>query len=149
MFFLDSSALVKLYVEETGSERVESLLAAEPAGSAVISRLAVVEAASALTRRMRKGDLTAESLAGVLRLLDSDVQRRFRSIEIGGATIARALQVIDRHALRTADAIQLACALLAAGDARGGGDETVVSSDRELNAAAEREGFRVVNPTIA
>jgi predicted nucleic acid-binding protein len=57
--FADSSALVKIYADEPGHERLRSL------PTVVISQLARVEASAALWRKHRKGELTAEQ-AGVL-----------------------------------------------------------------------------------
>lgn len=147
MIFLDSSALVKLYVDEPGSDHVEQLLLDAGPGAAVISRLAVVEVAAALTRRSRKGDLSLDDLSAVMGRIRSDAKTRFRVVELGGATMSRAIIVVEQHALRAADAIQLACALLAFGQARQQVGHALVSSDAELNNAAARESILVVDPT--
>jgi predicted nucleic acid-binding protein len=56
-FFLDSSALIKLYHEEPGTERVEEIFATSET-SLVVSELAAVELQSALARKVRTGEIT-------------------------------------------------------------------------------------------
>jgi len=66
VYFLDTSALVKRYVAEAGSDRVMSVVG-EPGATIVIADLARVEFASALRRRVREGDVT-EDQQRVLRI---------------------------------------------------------------------------------
>lgn len=55
--FFDSSALVKAYIAETGTDWVRAILN-DPQHRITISALAEVEVTSALTRRFKEGDLT-------------------------------------------------------------------------------------------
>jgi predicted nucleic acid-binding protein len=55
-YFFDSSALVKFYVEESGSAWVRSFTDAE-SNIIHVSSLAQVEAVSALTRRLSRRDI--------------------------------------------------------------------------------------------
>ena len=146
LHYLDSSALVKLYVEEQGSSRVEELFESATSGTIIVSRLTIVEVTSALVRRSRGGDYPEEHLARVLILLDEDMAG-FQVFELGGAMMSRAISLARKHGLRSADAIQLACALLARGDRGANGGLTLVSSDEKLNAAAEQERLSVLDPT--
>jgi uncharacterized protein len=140
-FYIDSSALLKLYAEEVGSARVEQIVEAAPPAAIFVSRLAAVEITAGLTRRCRGDDLTESDLDQALRWLDDDFVRRFQVVEIGGAVMQRAVALVRQHGLRAADGIQLSCALISAAP-----DSTFVSSDTELNAAATEEGFAVLNP---
>ncbi len=74
------------------------------------------------------------------------MSQRFQVLELTRAPIARAAELARRHFLRAADAIQLAAALISAAGHESG-SLTVVSSDRELNAASEGEGLSVLDPT--
>jgi len=56
------------------------------------------------------------------------------------AVLEESLRVIRRHALRAGDAIQLACAIIAAPDRQ----LTFVTLDTDLKAAARAEGFPVL-----
>jgi hypothetical protein len=57
-----------------------------------------------------------------------------------------AVILVRTHSLRTLDAIQLACALVARGETAAAEDFTFVSADAEQNAAALRENLIVLNP---
>lgn len=146
--YYDSSALVKLYVGEQGSSQVEELIESALPGTKVVSRLTTVEVTSALVRRSRGGDYPEEHLARVLHLLEEDIAS-FQVIELGGAPMSRAISLVRKHGLRAADAIQLACALLARGEQSPDAQLVLVSSDQELNTAAEQEGLSVLDPAAA
>jgi PIN domain nuclease of toxin-antitoxin system len=62
-YFLDTSALAKLHHQETGSELVERIVAVP--GSAVISRLSLIEMESVFAIKVRTGqlDLPGQDLA--------------------------------------------------------------------------------------
>jgi hypothetical protein len=141
-YFLDASALVKQLVEEPGSDFVDNLLTRSE--TIAVSRLSLVEIASALVRRARAGDGPVDDLPEALRYMEEKFRVGFQVIEVGGAVITRAVDMSQTHALRASDAIQLASALAF----RSGDDSTAgfVSSDLELNQAAAAEGFAVIDP---
>ena len=140
--FLDSSALAKRYLDEPGTARVIELF--DSGAQIIVSRLAQVEIASAVVRRARAGGLSAELQELVLRALDEDLRSSLRVVELSGAVVSRAVDVVRRHGLRAADAIQLACALVSRDDPT---SARFVCSDVELCHAAAREGFSVVDPS--
>lgn len=55
VYFFDSSALVKRYVQETGSAWVMATTAPQAGHALYIARITAVEVVSALTRRHRDG----------------------------------------------------------------------------------------------
>jgi predicted nucleic acid-binding protein len=146
LYYYDSSAFVKLYVEEAGSDRALEAFEGASTGEVIISRLVPLEVTSALVRRSRNGDFDDQALNTALRLLDDDVGRRCRIVEVGGGAVLRATGLVRQYALRAADAVQLACALLARGEFGSSAVLVFVSSDRELNAAARAEGLAVLDP---
>jgi predicted nucleic acid-binding protein len=75
-YFLDTSALAKLYHHEAGSELVEAW-AADDTMLLWISDLARAELHSALIRKVREGELTEEVLHGVLECFRVDLLHRF------------------------------------------------------------------------
>lgn len=87
-----------------------------------------------------------EQVNPVLDVLDSELRECFEVVELGITVLTRAADLACVHFLRAADAIQLACALIARGDETGDSPLTLVSSDLELNAAAAKEGLLVENP---
>jgi hypothetical protein len=144
-FFVDSSALVKRYRNEEGSPRVSELL--EGAERLLAARLTVVEISSALIRRARVSRMPAEQLRSVIATIDRDFRESFDLIELDEPVMELAVAMARKHGLRGADAIQLACVVLAQNDTP---DAQIVllSSDDELNAAASVEGLQVENPNL-
>ena len=141
--FADSSAIVKLYVDEQDSEAVRELT-----GTLTISALAQVEVPAAFWRKYRVGDVQAEAASVMARLFSSDfrVDReggpRFAMVEVGALVLGAAARAVGRHPLRAYDAVQLASAI----EFRRAVGESVdfACFDRSLRSAAAAEGFAVV-----
>ncbi len=149
-YFVDSSALAKRYVEELGSKALRAMLDGATGCRIVIARITCVELASALTRRLRVGEIAAGDAADARADLAADMDREFRIVELTEPIAMDAMALAERHALRAYDAVQLATALHVNQVARGAGLESVpmVSNDVELNVAAEREGLAVIDPNV-
>ncbi len=115
-YYFDSSALVKLYVPETGSQWVKQLVTERlPLGelrhTILMSRIAIVETAAAIARRRRTGELTIEQQALLYRRLLEDAQHRFQLLEVDGRSLDLAADLTQHHPLRGYDAVHLAAAL--------------------------------------
>lgn len=65
--YLDTSALVKLYVEEEGTERVVGLTEELDCGQAIILDITLLESRSAVRRREREGDIAAADADRILK----------------------------------------------------------------------------------
>ena len=65
--YLDTSALLKLYIEEDGADRVTHIVEDAEDGQVVILDLTQVEARSAIRRREREGDISGADADRVLR----------------------------------------------------------------------------------
>jgi len=115
-YFLDTSALAKLYHEEAGSQYVERLLT-PPEHNVIVSRLSLVEMESVLAIKIRTGEIDAEGRELVRRRLRADLaQGRLRlGPPIDERHYWKARGLLTRYGvergLRTLDAIQLAVAL--------------------------------------
>lgn len=108
ILYLDTSAMVKLYVTEKDSSEVRKRL--RRADHAATSRVAYPEARSALARRCREGALTSHGLRRAVSALDRDMDS-FVIIELNEGVARRSGELAERHALRGFDAIHLASAL--------------------------------------
>ena len=137
--YLDTSAVVKLYVEENGSAAVREMLAA--ADVVATSSIAYVEARAAFARRWREGHFTAMQHRSLVRSLDTDWDR-YLALEVTEPLIREAAELAETHRLRAYDAVHLASACLLKRRIPGG--IIFVAWDTELNAAARREGIRAV-----
>jgi len=136
--YFDSSALVKRYVREAGARAVERYLASSTLAT---SRLTEAEISAALARRVREGDVKASDRRRALDALRADLSR-FHVVELVPGLIASVHQLLERHALRAADAIHLAAARSLRDQIDP--DLELVSYDQRLNAAARAEGVPVL-----
>ena len=145
LLYLDTSALVKLYLTERGGERMDEL-ASEDAGHGLATcAITQVEFHSAVDRRRRMDDLDEDeaerAVEGFSKYFKSEVFR----YPVDDQTLDLACALVHRHALRAYDAVQLAaCLFLLRLSARD--DLTFVSADRRLLTAARSEGLAVLNP---
>jgi predicted nucleic acid-binding protein len=110
---VDSSALVKRYIDEVGSDWLRAALDTSPAPSLIVVHLAIVEITSALTRRMREGILTLTEYAQVQNAFRSDCLNEYQLIIAVDNIIDRANRLLESHPLRAYDAIHLAAAVVA------------------------------------
>jgi len=144
-FFLDSSALIKLYHQEPGTERVEEIFATADA-TLVISELATVELRSALARKVRTGEITVQAEEEVVRNFDQDCADRFMSEPLTSAVVHQAKELLKKHghqrALRSLDAIQLATFAIV----RAREEVVFVCADGRLCGIVEAEGHSALNP---
>lgn len=107
-FYFESSALVKRYLDETGSDCVRAVLTGEPlVVSAVITR---VEVAAAVARAARENRVTKAEAAKVLRTFSDDWHDIVR-VQLVEDVIERATELAQKHRLRAYDAVHLAAAL--------------------------------------
>ena len=134
ILYLDTSALVKLYVGEAGTEIVAT--AVDRATALVTVRVAYAEARAAFARHARAKGLGAGQLRHVVRQLDEE-WGQYSIVEVTDALVRRAGTLAERHRLRGYDAVQLSAAV----DLRaaGGADVAFASFDARLNHAARRE----------
>lgn len=146
-YFFDSSALVKFYVAETGTSWVRSFTDSED-NLIHVSALARVETVSALTRRLRRGDITQAEFNEACEDLQQDCATQYRIVALTNEIIEDAVALAQKYGLRAYDALQLATALdtsriVSQVEAT---RLILVSADLELNAAAAAENLTVEDP---
>lgn len=147
IWFFDTSALVKRYVNEVGTAWVTALLVPAPDTFLCIAHITAVELVAALARRERVGSLTPGDSAIARSSFRADIADEYQIVEVNEAVISRAMAIAEGHSLRAYDAVQLAAALeLNALLAFSGLPLTLVSADTELNTAAIAEGLMVEDP---
>jgi predicted nucleic acid-binding protein len=146
--FLDSSALVKRYIQETGSAWVRTLCQQTQPEDLYIARIAGAEVVSAIARRGRAGDLSSQALTTTLARFRQDFATTYEIIEISPAIVAQAMGFAQSRFLRGYDAVHLAVAwgLHSFRQMMRLPTLTLVSADNDLNAAATAEGIVVENP---
>lgn len=105
ILFVDTSALVKLYIDESGSADVAAGAAA--AESVAVCRIAWVEAMSAFARRAREQPGAADSVSEARRRFTDDWPRLL-VLEVTQRLAELAGDYADTFALRAYDSVQLA-----------------------------------------
>ncbi len=147
-YFFDSSAIVKRYVQETGTAWVRLVTRHGRPDRIYLARITAVETTSAVARRRRGGSLTAARVRSMLTRFRSHLANRYRILEITPDLLNDAMRLANAHALRAYDAVQLAAVLELNGryQASGLGGITLISADRDLNTAATAEGMAVEDP---
>lgn len=105
ILYLDTSSLVKLYVEEEGSEVVRTR--ASEASTLATSIIAYAEARAAFARARREGTLTTQDLGGARRSLDRDWVRLLK-VPADETLVLEAGELAESAKLRGCDSIHLA-----------------------------------------
>ncbi len=143
-YFLDTSTVLKRYVQETGTAWVQALAAPTVRHSLFVVRITLAETVAAITRRERGGSITPQDAATAVADFQLDFARQYRIVEVSAGLVAQAATLARRHGLRGYDAVQLAAVLeIHATDP----SMTLLSADAELNTAALAEGLSVDDPT--
>jgi uncharacterized protein len=130
--YLDSSAFAKRFVEEAGSDAVETVCS--QASQLGLSILCVPEITSALNRRKRERTLTAVQYAEAKRRLLVDVHDA-EIIALAASVVGTAISVLETSPVRAMDALHIASALE-------WGAELFVSSDKKQLDAAHCAGMK-------
>ena len=148
VYFVDSSALVKCYINEIGSTWVLSLLDPALKNDVLIAAITGVEIVAAITRRGRGGSISATDATAVCSQFRSDLQSEYQVVEITENIINSAMALAETLGLRGYDAVQLAagCEINALCIANSLPPVTFVSADNELNAAAASKSLLIENP---
>lgn len=146
IYYADTSALVKRYVDEIGSGYIHTLVAT-PDTILYQTFLTPLEISSAFLRRQRMKELSLEEVSLALQAYKIHSHREYILVPYSEALINTAEALLARHPLRTLDAIQLAAALtlrstFPADDV----PLTFLSADDRLIAVAQRERLLTENP---
>ena len=148
LYYLETSALVKLYVREPGSERLLRLAARINNHRFAVLALSRVEMHSAIRRRQREGDIDAAIADRLLSQFEQHLESRFIKQALNDQLIDLATSLVKRNALRAYDAVQLAgCLMLKENSATD--EPSFVCSDQRLLQAAEMERLACLDPTGA
>ena len=105
--FLDTSALIKLYVDELDSSLVRRAI--ETAPMCAVSRIAWAEAHAALARRERDHSISSDLLAQACSALEQD-WLAFSIVEVSQQVVEKAAEYAMVFGLRAYDSVQLASA---------------------------------------
>lgn len=148
-YYLDSSALLKRYIREDGSEYVNQIVSA-PENALFTAEITLAEVAAVIAAKHRApggiSDRLRENLLSKFLLESADL---LFLVAVERSIIDHAVQLSQRYRLRGYDAVQLAVAIsvqhlmqipqLSL---------TFVVSDQDLLDAAQAEGLRIDDPML-
>ncbi len=145
--YLDSSATVKRYLAESGSDAVDALYHRAEGGELQLafSQWNLGEVLGAFAGAQRRGMITAREMEAVswtfLReTLKLRGLRALRLFPVRGDVLARGVPLLFRHGLGQADALQIASSKELAAAA-------LITADPSLLRVARAEGLTALDPT--
>lgn len=131
--FFDSSAFVKRYVCEAGTDAV--LQWCDQATEIILSGIALPEIISTFCRLQREGKITETQYRQLKSLLMADIEDAALG-DLTPVVLAQAIWSLERNVLRGMDAIHIGCAVALKA-------EVFISADKRQLEAAARSGLRV------
>ena len=144
LLYLHTSALVKIYVNEPGSQLMRQLVLPSESHEVAIAGITPVELHSAIRRRQRGGNFSVDVANRMIERFNVHLTSSFLLALVADREFALAIRLIARHYLRGYDAVQLAACLTLADSSS---DEPVfVCSDSRLLQAAQAEGLTTLDP---
>lgn len=140
-YFFDTSAIVKLYHHEPGTEIVLPLY--RESASIEVSELSKVEFLSAIHKKLRTGEITGEILEAVRDRFVADCSNRFVVVHAASMIVDAALDILGTrgrlHHLFSLDALQIATYSVV-----DDGETIFVCADKRLAALVEAIGYPVL-----
>lgn len=144
MLFFDTSALVKRYADERGTETVDRLIENHD-DTVVITSLSVIEVTSAFRRKYNRGEITDTQRDSLLVAFFEESTDEYTIIPVTETVFEIAFDLVLEDDLRTLDALQLGAAIeLTTPDL----DVTFVCADEKLVDVAEGRDLDTINPAL-
>ncbi|MBN2551094.1 MAG: type II toxin-antitoxin system VapC family toxin [Anaerolineales bacterium] len=154
-YYFDSSALVKLYIDETGSQWVDSIYhavdaARRSAHQISFARIGIVEVAAAIARRERLGQIPPAKKPLLYARFMRDSRERFAGLDLTEEVIQLAAELTQQMPLRGYDAVHLATALRLNQELGAAGLPGLifVTADEQLYQTARQQSLQVDNPAL-
>jgi uncharacterized protein len=139
MKFWDASAIVPLVIAEPATAAMQALAEQDPA--MLVWWATEVECASAIARLERDGALDESAVIEAFDRL-KQLAGGWHEVDPSDAVREAAIRFLRVHPFRTADALQLAAAFIAA--ERRPSSLDLVTLDDRLAGAARKEGFALI-----
>lgn len=97
LYFFDSSALVKRYVHEQGTQWVQTVTAVASSPIVFVSRITWIEVQSAFARLEREQKIDAGKLTTTRQLFEYDWTNQYQIIELDQDIATQAGQLVQRY----------------------------------------------------
>lgn len=148
VYYLDTSALVKRYAQERGTDWVLRLTDAAAGHDLYTVRVTGPEMIAALFRKARTGEISSDEAGRLAENFRADWRGQYQIVELTALVADRAMELAEKHGLRGYDAVHLASAsaLQEMREVMELPSLIFVSADAEQREAAVFEGFPVEDP---
>ena len=145
-FYLDTSAVLKRYRTEPGTDVMSALLEQPaPEDRFYASFLLVLEFTAGILRLVKGGRVRQSTADGIIARFRQDARDLLRIWPLDDSILGSAITVVQNHRLRSADAIHLATAL-AISSVDPAVPLALVTSDAELAEAGQAAGLETLIP---
>lgn len=146
-YYLDASAWIKRYYQESGTTWVQGLFAQNQA--IACASLGLIEVTATLARKRKSGEVHPSLLEQKLQELEEDWEG-FIQVQLTAETMDVAKRVARDLALRGSDAMHLAAAMVLKRRLSEEDDQLIlVTSDRELKESAQASDLATIDPDEA
>jgi len=145
IYYFDTSAVVKYYTSETGSNQVIEII--ENGSSYVyISQIGIVEVAAALSKKMRTHEISIEDYKSSYSLFQSDIlTKQYFIVQLNDQIVEVAVSLTSLYPLKGYDAVHLSSAITLNSVMLQKNIPPIhfISSDKTLCKSAKKEGLNV------
>ena len=151
MLYLDSSALVKVFIRESGSLRLGARM--EQGDRICTSKFSFAEIHATFGRKLRENLISDKEFRDIRRSFSDDWKLKFVQLHVDSDTMTSIPDLIRVYPLRGADAIHLSCALwlrdaAGRGSPFASGDPAIEfgAADKRLVQVAAQCGLAIFDP---
>ena len=138
--FFDTSALIKKYIIEEGSENVDYLM--NNANMIFISVITEIETFSTFKRLLLENAITQKEYKILIKEFQIDYEY-YSQIDFDSFISLNAKSMIEKYQLKSLDSIQLGTALSIKDEI-----DYFVVTDNKIIKSAKKEGFKILNPIV-
>ena len=139
ILFFDTSALIKRYISERGSDKVDDLF--NMATQIFVSAITKTESFSTLRRLRSENNLSRKEYNAIKTNIEVDFQY-FVVIPFIYEIESSAIKLIEQNQLKSLDSIQLSTAIYCKSII-----DNLVAEDTRLLKSAKAEKLKTINPT--
>lgn len=146
-YYLDTSALVKRYVSESGAAWIVRLVD-DVDNDVYTVRLTGPEMIAAFFRKARTGDVSRADAESAAQNFRADWQEQYQIVEVTVTVADGAMNLAEKHGLRGYDSVHLAAALALQEERQALELPPLIfiSSDQQQLSAAAAEGLAIEDP---
>ncbi len=136
--FFDTSALIKCYIDEPGSDAALELF--DKADGIYVSAIAEIEMQSTIRRLLAQKAISRPEYQTLTAEFESDFLF-FNTVELTEDVILTAKKIVDLYQLKTLDSIQLSSVITLPEEI-----DAFIVCDQKLIKAGEKENLKIIRP---